>query len=175
MVLLYAHQYQPRAGNSRVTNEANPEERAQRACGESYTLFHLRRKEPMEKSEQPTSIVCRGVRGATVAEENTREAIHAAVRELVAALVEANGIDVDDLASAIFTTTPDLDAAFPSEAARLMGWESVPLLGAVEMNKPGAQQRCIRALLHWNTIKRQTEIKHIYLRGTDKLRVTGDP
>ena len=115
--------------------------------------FFLRRKEPMEKSEQPLLVVCRGVRGL-LAEENTREAIHAAVRELVAALVEANGINVDNLASAIFTTTPDLDAAFPSEAARLMGWESVPLLGAVEVNKPGAQVRCIRALLHWNTSKK---------------------
>jgi chorismate mutase len=174
VVLLYTHQHEPRAGNSRVTNEANPRVMHRERVAKATRSFFLRRKEPMEKSEQPTSIVCRGVRGATVAEENTRDAIHAAVRELVAALVEANGIDVDDLASAIFTTTPDLDAAFPSEAARLMGWDSVPLLGAVEMNKPGAQQRCIRVLLHWNTAKKQGEIKHIYLRGTDKLRQSSD-
>jgi chorismate mutase len=124
----------------------------------------------MENTEQPGRIMCRGVRGATVAESNTREAIHAAVRELVAALVEANGINPDDLASAIFTSTPDLDAAFPSEAARLMGWETVPLLGAVEVAKPGALQLCIRVLLHWNTTKGQREIKHIYLRGTETLR-----
>jgi chorismate mutase len=116
--------------------------------------------------------MCRGVRGATVADANTREAIHAAIRELVAAIVQANDIHPDDLASAFFTTTPDLNAAFPAEAARLMGWEHVPMLGAVEMDKPGALPRCIRILLHWNTTRSLHEIKHIYLKGTESLRQT---
>src|SRR5947208_5654379 len=118
--------------------------------------------------------MCRGVRGATIAEENTREAIHSAVVELILAMVQANGIDPDDLASATFTTTPDLDAAFPAEAVRHMGWEYVPMLGAVEMDKVGAPARCIRALLLWNTRTGPREIKHIYLRGTEKLRTVGD-
>jgi chorismate mutase len=118
--------------------------------------------------------VLRGVRGATVAYADTREEIHAATVELVRAMVEANGIDTGDLASAFFTTTPDLHAAFPAEAARLMGWEYVPMLGSVEMDKPGAPARCIRVMIHWNTTKGQREIKHIYLRGTESLRTVGD-
>jgi chorismate mutase len=129
----------------------------------------------MEATEPNKPLMCRGVRGATVAETDTREAIHAAILELVIAMVQANNIDSEDLASAIFTTTPDLHASFPAEAVRHMGWEFVPLLGAVEMDKYGGQDRCIRVLLHWNTTKGQREINHIYLRGTEKLRTVGTP
>jgi chorismate mutase len=109
-----------------------------------------------------------------VALADSREEIHEATVELVRAMVEANGIDADDLASAFFTTTPDLHAAFPAEAVRLMGWEYVPMLGAVEMDKQGAPARCIRVMLHWNTSKSQRAVKHIYLRGTESLRTVGD-
>ena len=113
---------------------------------------------------------CRGVRGATVAHDNTAEAIREAIRELVTEMAAQNHIDPDDLASAMFTTTPDLNASFPAEAIRLMGWEYVPMLGAVEMAKPGAPGRCIRVLLMWNTTRGPREITHVYLRGTDRLR-----
>ncbi|HEX8218122.1 MAG TPA: chorismate mutase [Chloroflexia bacterium] len=127
----------------------------------------------MSTMEDSQAVRVRGVRGATIAREDTREEIHAAIRELVTAMVEANGIDIDDLASAFFTSTPDLHAAFPAEGARHMGWEYVPLLGAVEMEKEGGPARCIRVLLHWNTSKGPRDIKHIYLRGTESLRTVG--
>lgn len=129
----------------------------------------------MDRVETTNQILCRGVRGVTVAHADTREAIHSATVELVSAMMEANGAHSEDIASAFFTTTHDLHAAFPAEAARLMGWEYVPLLGAVEMDKAGAPPRCIRVLLHWNTSKGQREIKHIYLRGTESLRTVGAP
>ncbi|MCW2974331.1 MAG: aroH [Thermoleophilia bacterium] len=113
------------------------------------------------------------MRGATVASANTSEAIRESVTELVQALVDANGIDSGDVASAFFTTTPDLDAAFPAEGVRHMGWEYVPLLGAVEMAKPGSLTHVIRVLLHWNTELGPREIQHKYLRGTDVLRTPG--
>lgn len=115
------------------------------------------------------TLACRGVRGATVADDNTAEAIRAAIRELVVELAERNQIDPDDIASAMFTTTPDLNASFPAEAVRLMGWDHVPLLGAVEMAKPGAPGRCIRVLLLWNTTRGPRDVEHVYLRGTDVL------
>jgi chorismate mutase len=120
--------------------------------------------------EEPLPLACRGIRGATVAEDNTPDAIRDAIREVVIALAERNGVDPDDVASAFFTTTPDLDAAFPAEAVRHMGWDHVPLLGAVEMAKPGAPGRCIRVLVMWNTRVHQRDIQHVYLRGTDVLR-----
>jgi chorismate mutase len=120
-----------------------------------------------------TRVVCRGVRGATVAGDNTVEAIREAIRELVEQMVEANAIEPDDIASAMFTTTPDLNASFPAEAIRHMGWEFVPMLGAVEIAKPGALGRCIRVMLLWNTTLGPREIRHIYLRGTEVLRTAG--
>jgi chorismate mutase len=127
----------------------------------------------MQTPDPNRIILLRGVRGATIAREDSREEIHSAIRELVTAMVQANEIEPDDLASAFFTVTPDLHAAFPAEAARQMGWEYVPMLGAVEMAKYGAPERCIRVLLHWNTAKGPREIRHIYLRGTETLRTVG--
>lgn len=124
-------------------------------------------------SPEDRPVRCRGVRGATVADDNSAPAIRTAIVELVQAMVHHNGVDPDDLASAFFTTTPDLDASFPAEAVRHMGWEHVPMLGAVEMAKPGAPTRCIRALLHWNTTRGPRDIHHVYLRGTESLRTAG--
>ena len=118
-------------------------------------------------------LVSRGVRGATVADDNTPDAIRSAIRELVTEIVARNGIDADDLSAAFFTTTPDLNASFPAEAIRHMGWEYVPMLGAVEMAKPGAPGRCFRVLLLWNTAHGPREIRHVYLRGTEVLRTAG--
>jgi chorismate mutase len=113
---------------------------------------------------------CRGIRGATTASENTREAIRAATRELLVEMVEENHIQPDDVASAIFTTTPDLDAEFPAVVARELGWLDTALLCGHEMNVPGSLQKCIRILIHWNTTRRADEIVHVYLHGAQVLR-----
>lgn len=89
---------------------------------------------------------------------------------MLEAMVEANGLDPRDLASAIFTVTDDLDAAFPATAARRMGWRDVPLLDAREIAVPGSLPRCIRVLLHWNTDRTAAEIVHVYLHGARALR-----
>src|SRR3972149_3006685 len=93
----------------------------------------------------------RGIRGATTVERDTPEDILAASRELLAAIVQSNQIEPDDSASVLFTTTPDLSGDYPAHAARELGWNAVPLLGATEMHVPGALARCIRVLLHVNT------------------------
>jgi prephenate dehydratase len=113
---------------------------------------------------------CRGIRGATTAAENTPAAILEATQELLQALIAANSVQPEDVASAVFTATPDLSATFPARAARELGWNHVPLLGAVEMDSPGAPPRCIRVLVHWNTDHPVYDIRHVYLRGAEKLR-----
>jgi chorismate mutase len=123
----------------------------------------------------PSPVRCRGIRGATFVTEDTPEAILSATRELLAALAEANGIATEDIASAFFTTTPDLRSVFPARAARELGWVDVPLLGATEMDNPRAPHHCIRVLLHWNTTCRQDEIVHVYLRGADIMRSQDPP
>jgi len=113
---------------------------------------------------------CRGVRGATTVEKNDREEILTATRQLFALMIRRNGIEKEDVASAIFTTTMDLDAEFPALAARQLGWIDVPLLCSHEITVPGGLERCIRVLIHWNTEKAQNEIHHIYVRDAERLR-----
>ena len=112
----------------------------------------------------------RGIRGATTARENTKESILEATQDLLEKLVEANDVEIDDIASALFTTTEDLDAGFPAEAARRMGWQYVALLGASEVPVPGAPARCIRVLLHVNTDKPPQDLRFVYIRGAANLR-----
>lgn len=113
---------------------------------------------------------CRGLRGATTAADNSAEAILAATRELLERLVARNALDLDDIASAFFTVTDDLDAAYPALAARKLGWNEVALLCAREIPVPGSLARCIRVLLHINTTKGQGDLRHIYLREAVALR-----
>jgi chorismate mutase len=114
--------------------------------------------------------LCRGVRGATTVEDNDREEILAATRELLFIMIKANGIEQADVASAIFTTTIDLNATYPALAARQMGWYDAALLCGHEMNVPGGLTKCVRILIHWNTLRSAEEIVHVYLRGAKKLR-----
>ena len=114
--------------------------------------------------------MCRGVRGATVAAENTREAILEATQELLLHLTAANDLQPDDVASVIFSVTPDLTAEFPAVAARQLGWNDVALLDTIELDVPGALKRCIRVLIHWNTTRTAQEIVHVYLREAERLR-----
>jgi len=106
--------------------------------------------------------------------ENTREAIIAASKELLQEMVETNGVEIGDVACILLTTTPDLNAAFPAVAARELGWAQVALLCGHEMDVPGSLSRCLRALLLVNTEKRNEEIVHVYLKGTEGLRAETD-
>jgi chorismate mutase len=118
--------------------------------------------------------VCRGVRGATTVSDNSVEAILAATRELLFTMIQYNGIDPDDVASAYFTTTEDLTAVYPATAARQLGWYDVPLLCGHEMKVPTGLPHCVRILLHWNTHKTAQEIVHVYLHEAASLRPDKD-
>jgi chorismate mutase len=112
----------------------------------------------------------RALRGATTATENSASAIHDATRELLLEIVRANELDSADLVSALFTMTPDLDAAFPARAARELGWTRVALLDAQSPHVEGDLPHCIRVLIHINTEKTVEQIRHIYLRAARTLR-----
>jgi chorismate mutase len=115
-------------------------------------------------------MLCRGIRGAITVDSNTPQAILDATAELLKAMIEANGIRREDVASAIFTTTPDLNAEFPALAARCLGWDDVALLCAQEMGVPGSLAMCVRILLHVNTDRGADQMVHVYLRGAQALR-----
>ncbi len=113
----------------------------------------------------------RGVRGATVVGEDSSDAILMAGRELLGALLKANPtLTADQIASALFTVTDDLGAAYPAAAARQLGWTDVPLICAREIPVPGSLKRCIRVLLHWNTDLPQSAVQHVYLGDAASLR-----
>ncbi|SPF45085.1 Chorismate mutase AroH [Candidatus Desulfosporosinus infrequens] len=112
----------------------------------------------------------RGIRGATTVENNDAEEIRIATQELLQLILSENQLSTEDLVSAIFTVTSDLNADFPASSARGIGWQLVPLLCATEIPVPGALPRCVRVLLHVNTTRNQKEIRHIFLRNAASLR-----
>jgi chorismate mutase len=114
--------------------------------------------------------VCRGIRGATTVEDNTKEAIFAATEELFNKIVEANHIEESQVASVFFTTTQDLNAAFPATAVRKIGWTHTALLCGHEMAVPGSLPGCIRILILVNTDKAPQDLVNVYLRGAVNLR-----
>lgn len=115
-------------------------------------------------------IQCRGVRGATTVDSDNRDDVLIATGELLWYMVERNGIEVDDLASAVFTTTRDIVSEYPALAARKLGWHDVALLCGHEMEVANGLPFCVRVLLHWNTHLGPREIQHIYIRGAEHLR-----
>ena len=112
----------------------------------------------------------RGIRGATTVESNAQEAILQATQELLGKMIESNGIVEDDVASVLFSATPELDDTFPAKAARMMGWTRTALMGFQEADVKHGLPMCIRVLIHWNTDKSLDEIRHVFLRGAVVLR-----
>lgn len=112
----------------------------------------------------------RAIRGATTASENSVAAIREALTELLDELERFNAIDPDDIVSATFSVTRDLDAVFPASIARERPhWQNVPLLDVQQMHVEGSLQRCIRFLIHINTLD-PLVIHHPYLRDAQHLR-----
>ncbi len=112
----------------------------------------------------------RGIRGAINVASNSKEEILSKSRELLEAMVEANKVRAADVAVAIFTLTPDLNAEFPAIAARRMGWTDVPLMCAAELDVPKAMVKVVRILLLVNTSRPSSKIRHQYLGDTPRLR-----
>ena len=112
----------------------------------------------------------RGIRGAITVDADDSQAIVGATKRLLQQMLDANGIELDDIASVLFSLTPDLRAAFPAHGAREMGWVNVPMLHFSEIDVPGSLGRVIRVLMHVNTSRAQHEIEHVYLEGARVLR-----
>jgi chorismate mutase len=114
--------------------------------------------------------VFRGIRGAITADADSTVSIARATKRLLSEMTRRNEIELDDIASVLFSLTPDLRACFPALAAREMGWVHVPMLHFSEVDVPGSLGRCIRVLMHVNTARDACEIEHVYLDGAAALR-----
>ncbi len=117
--------------------------------------------------------VVRGIRGATTADTNSKEAILSATKEMLEHIIAENKLRAEDIAAAWFTTTQDLNAEYPAVQARLLGWTEVALMCGHEMNIPDGLPRCIRVLVLVNTDKKASELVNVYLREARNLRQRG--
>jgi chorismate mutase len=113
----------------------------------------------------------RALRGATQLDVDEREHLLAAVRELLAELLEANDLTPDDFISVIFTVTGDIRSEFPAVGARELGFGAVPLLCTREIDVPGALPLVVRLLAHVETDRSRDQLRHVYLRGARALRL----
>ena len=112
----------------------------------------------------------RAIRGATQVSSNDAVSIGEGSKELLSAILIANDLTVEDVISVLLTSTPDLNAAFPASAAREIGFASVPLLCAQEIDVPNSLARTIRVMLHCQTPRSMAQIEHVYLHGAKVLR-----
>ena len=124
----------------------------------------------MSREGYDCTMSVRAIRGATQVEVNTAEAITAATQELILEILATNSLTPDDVISVLFTSSPDLDSAFPAAAARSVGFENTPLICSVEIDVPGALPRTIRVMAHVETDLSKNEVAHIYLHGAKALR-----
>ena len=116
-------------------------------------------------------MLTRGIRGAITLEKNDKKSIKDGTVQLLDTILDKNNIELENIAFAIFTVTPDIDADFPAKYAReYCGFEDIPMMCYREMDVKGAIEKCLRVLICINTTKKQKEIKHQYLKGAAVLR-----
>ena len=112
----------------------------------------------------------RALRGATTVDEDTSEAMDAAVKELFSELFDRNDLRTENLISVWITATNDLHAKFPAKSAREFGLDDIPLMGAQELDVTGGLARCVRVMIHLETDRPRAELRHVYLKGAAALR-----
>jgi chorismate mutase len=112
----------------------------------------------------------RAVRGATQLEVDERDHMLERVAEMVTDVMTANGLEVDDFISVIFTATDDLVSEFPAYAARRLGFGEIPLICARELEIAGSMPRVVRMMAHVETYLPRADITHVYLHGAAALR-----
>jgi len=111
----------------------------------------------------------KALRGA-ICSSNDKAEIAERVAELYDKLLDSNGLAEKDLISLFFSVTPDLDAANPAAVLRRSGRAGELAMmvcqeAAAGANPPGI----IRALLHCQ-LDSERPVKHVYLKGAEKLR-----
>ena len=112
----------------------------------------------------------RAIRGATCLASDDAEEMREAVGEMLAAMLDRNGLTTDDVVSVLLTSTPDLRSGFPAAGARAAGFTDIPLICAQEIDVAGALPRTVRAMMHVESQAPRAGIQHVYLRGAEVLR-----
>lgn len=116
-------------------------------------------------------MITKGIRGAITVESNTPEAIKEATLELLCAIFDRNNLEGSSkISHIIFTTTEDLNAAFPAKFPREeFGWNDVAMMCFHELDVPNSLKMCIRILVVINCDENFTP-EFVYLKGAQNLR-----
>jgi chorismate mutase len=110
------------------------------------------------------------LRGAITVDADEAEEIRRRTIQLLTTLFDRNELDPDDVISILFTATEDLTALPPAAGARAFGLVDVPLLCALEMPTDGGLKLCIRLMLHVETSRPRSDLRHVFLRRATTLR-----
>ena len=112
----------------------------------------------------------KGIRGAITVENNTIEDLREATLELLQEITVQNNITPDKISHVIFTTTSDLNVAFPAKFARLeFGWDKVAMMCFHELDVPNSLPMCLRVLIVINC-ENDFVPQFVYLKGASHLR-----
>lgn len=110
------------------------------------------------------------LRGATTVDEDTPDQVRSRTIALLKEMMDRNSIELDDIVSVIFTVTSDIHSMFPATAARVIGFDGIPLLCAREIDVEGALPLCLRVLIHFETDIPRSQLRPIYAEGAIVLR-----
>ena len=110
----------------------------------------------------------KSIRGAIAVVENSEESIIDASKRLILEIIDKNNLIEDDIVSALFTVTNDLNAAFPAKAFRELNMTSVSALDALAPDIKNDLSGCIRVQILVSIDL--NKINHIYLDEAKNLR-----
>ena len=116
-------------------------------------------------------MITKGIRGAITVDTNTEDAIKDATLELLGEIFEQNNLNgTSQISHVIFTTTNDVNAAFPAKFPRLeLGWDDVAMMCFHELDVPNSLKMCLRVLVVVNCDENFIP-KFVYLKGAKNLR-----
>lgn len=110
------------------------------------------------------------IRGAITVEQNTKEDILNSTEELIKKIIELNKLNIEDIVSILFTSTIDLNEAYPAVAARNIGITNASLMCVQEMYVKNSLNMCIRLMIQIQSELSQKDLKHVYLKKASILR-----
>lgn len=116
-------------------------------------------------------MITKGIRGAITLSQNSPEAIREATLELLVKMIKENSITTSNISHVIFTTTEDINAAFPAKFARteIDGFEDIAMMCFHELDVQNSLKMCLRILIVINC-EENFKPKFIYLKGAANLR-----
>ena len=109
------------------------------------------------------------IRGATTIENDCKERICSAVKELLEEVFSVNKLLKEEVKGFLFSLTTDIHSYHPAKAARECGYDFAPLFAAVEPDIIGGLPLCIRLML-FTELSDNRIAKHVYQKGAKTLR-----